>query len=155
MVDARNVSMLSLDITVYNGIASRGGATAGADYSRPQGLALIPREPRPWAFGPLGKGAGPRKTRVRTLPDAALAGGRYGFGCGLDEPGHVTGVGDHRDVAGRNLDGGGAHAGGELPLGLRRQGLVVGGDQVPGRPCFPGRDAHHVRERGHGQRLLY
>src|ERR1700735_2223342 len=75
MVDARNVSMLSLDITVYNGIASRGRATAGADHSRPQGLALIPREPRPWAIGPLGKGAGPRKTRVRTLPDAALASG--------------------------------------------------------------------------------
>jgi len=30
MVDARNVSMLSLDITVHNGITSRGGVTAGA-----------------------------------------------------------------------------------------------------------------------------
>ena len=72
MVDARNVSMLSLDITVHNGIASHGRATAGADHSRPQGLALTPREPRPWAIGPLGKGTGPRKTPVRTLPDAAL-----------------------------------------------------------------------------------
>ena len=64
--------MLSLDITVHNGIASHGRATAGADHSRPQGLALIPKEPHPWAIGPLGKGAGPRKTRVRTLPDAAF-----------------------------------------------------------------------------------
>src|ERR1700735_3168955 len=106
MVDARNVSMLSLDITVHNGIASRGRATGGADHSRPQGLALIPREPRPWAFGPLGKGTGACKTRVRTLPDAALAGGRHGFGRRLDEPGHVTGVGDHRHVAGRNSERG-------------------------------------------------
>src|ERR1700722_20906800 len=89
MVDARNVSMLSLDITVHNGIASHGRATAGADHSRPQGLALIPKEPHPWAIGPLGKGTGPRKTRVRTLPDAALDRGsrrlsRAGFGkrCG-------------------------------------------------------------------------
>ena len=64
-------------------------------------------------------------------------------------------MGDHRDVAGRDLDGGGAHAGGELPLGIRREGLVVGGDQVPGRPRLPGRDAHRVPEGGHGQRLLH
>jgi transcriptional regulator with XRE-family HTH domain len=67
----------------------------------------------------------------------------------------VTRVGDHRDVAGRDLDGRGAHASGELPLGGRREGLVVGRDQVPGRPCFPGRNAHDVPEGGHGQRLLY
>src|SRR5690348_8590098 len=86
---------------------------------------------------------------------AGLARSRHGFGGRLDELCHVTGVGDHRDVAGRNLDGGGAHAGGELPLGIRRDRLVVGGDQVPGRQRFPGRNAHHVGEGGRGQRLLH
>src|SRR6185437_7740516 len=86
---------------------------------------------------------------------AGLARGRHGFGRRLDELGHVTGVGDHRDVAGGDLDGGGAHAGGELPLSIGRDRLVVGGDQVPGRQRFPGRDAHHVAGGGGGQRLLH
>src|SRR4029077_1237892 len=86
---------------------------------------------------------------------AGLARGRHGFGGRLDELCHVTGVGDHRDGAGGDLDGGGAHAGGELPLGGGRDRLVVGGDQVPGRQRFPGRDAHHVAGDGRGQRLLH
>ena len=57
---------------------------------------------------------------------SALARGQHGLGSGLDEPGHLTGVGDHRDVARRDLDGGGAHPGGELPFGIRRERLVAG-----------------------------
>src|SRR4029077_20678115 len=86
---------------------------------------------------------------------AGLARSRDGFGGRLDELCHVTGVGDHRDVAGGDLDGGGAHVGGEPPLGVWRDRLVVGGDQVPGRQRFPGRDAHHVPGGGGGQRLLH
>ena len=55
-----------------------------------------------------------------------LARSRHGFGRRLDELCHLTGVGDHRDVAGRDLDGSGAHAGGEQALGIRRQRLVGG-----------------------------
>jgi len=43
-----------------------------------------------------------------------LGGRRCGFGGVLDELHHVVGVGDHRHMTGGNLDGGGAHAGGEL-----------------------------------------
>ena len=47
----------------------------------------------------------------------------------------------------RLLDVGGgpgscAHASSELALGGGRDGLIVGGDQVPGRQRFPGRDTH-------------
>jgi len=58
-------------------------------------------------------------------------------------------------MAGGDLGGGGAHAAGEVALGIGRQRLVVGGDQVPGRQRLPSRDAHHLREGGHGQRLLH
>ena len=50
---------------------------------------------------------------------------------GLDEPQHVIGVGDHRHAVRRDLDGGGAHAGGELALGVGRDGLVAVGGQEP------------------------
>jgi hypothetical protein len=36
-------------------------------------------------------------------------------------------------MVGRDLDGGGAHAGGELPLDVGRDRLVTVGDQEPGR----------------------
>jgi hypothetical protein len=52
-------------------------------------------------------------------------GGLDGFGGGLDELGHVIGVGDHRYVAGRDFDGGGPHALGELPLGIGRDRLIT------------------------------
>src|SRR6185437_4863281 len=45
-------------------------------------------------------------------------------------------MGDHRDVAGGDLDGGGAHAAGEHALGIGRQRLVVGGDQVQDGSVF-------------------
>jgi hypothetical protein len=49
-------------------------------------------------------------------------------------------VGDHRDVVGRDFDGGGAHASGELALGLGRDGLIAVGDHEPGRVTSrPGR----------------
>ena len=83
---------------------------------------------------------------LRSLPN--------GLGGGLDELGHLVGVGDHRHVAGRDLDRGGAHALGEQPFGSRRDGLVVRGDQEPGRQGLPGRDTHHVLQGGGGQRLL-
>src|ERR1700689_4012695 len=52
---------------------------------------------------------------------------------GLDELCHFIGVGDHRHVAARELDDGRAHAAGELELGVGRDGLIVLGDQEPGR----------------------
>ena len=39
--------------------------------------------------------------------------------------------------------------------GVRWDDLVLGGDQIPGRQRFPGRDAHHVGEGGAGQGLLH
>ena len=63
-------------------------------------------------------------------------------------------VGDHGHVVGRDLHGGGAHARGELPLGIGRDRLVAVGDQEPGRQRFPGRDAHHLSEGAPMQRLL-
>jgi hypothetical protein len=51
----------------------------------------------------------------------------------LDELHYVVGVGDHRYVVCGNLDGGGAHALGELPLSVGRDGLIPFGDQEPGR----------------------
>ena len=51
-------------------------------------------------------------------------GGLDGFSGGLDELGHVIRVGDHRYVAGRDFDGGGPHALGELPLGIGRDRLT-------------------------------
>jgi len=63
-------------------------------------------------------------------------------------------MGDHGHVVGRDLHGGGAHAGGELPLGSGRDHLVAVGDQEPGRQRLPGRDAHHVPEGAPVQRLL-
>src|SRR5271169_5595163 len=60
--------------------------------------------------------------------------GLRGLSGGLDEGQHVLWVGDHRDVVRRHLDGGGAHAGGELALGFGRDGLIAGGDEEPRRP---------------------
>jgi len=64
-------------------------------------------------------------------------GGLDSFGGGLDELSHVIWVRDHRHVAGRDFDGVGAHALGELPLGIGRDRLIVLGDQEPGRVRFP------------------
>jgi hypothetical protein len=57
-----------------------------------------------------------------------LVRGLDGLGSGLDELQHVVGVGDHCHVVGRDLSGGGAHAGGELPLGIGRDGLIAIGN---------------------------
>jgi hypothetical protein len=57
-------------------------------------------------------------------------------------------------VVGRDLHGGGAHASGELPLGIGRDRLVAVGDQEPGRQHPPGRNAHHLLEGAPVQRLL-
>ena len=40
-------------------------------------------------------------------------------------------------------------------FGVRRDRLVVLGDEVPGRQGLPGGDAHDVTERGQCQRLLH
>src|SRR5690348_8778995 len=67
-----------------------------------------------------------------------------------DERSGLGRVGDHREVSRRYLYGGGAHPAGEQPFGVRRYGLVLRGDQVPGRQRFPGRYAQHVGEGGAG-----
>ena len=56
-----------------------------------------------------------------------------GFGSGPDEARHVLGVRDHNQMACRDFDGRGAHALGELALGVSRDGLIVLCDQEPGR----------------------
>jgi hypothetical protein len=43
----------------------------------------------------------------------------------LDELHHVIGVGDHRHVVRGDFDGGGPHALGEQPLGIRRNCLIA------------------------------
>src|SRR6266545_3522839 len=78
-----------------------------------------------------------------------------GLGRRLDELRHLVGVGDHRDVVGGDLDGGRAHAAGELVLGVWWDRFVLRGDQVLGRQRPPGWDVYHVRERGAGQGLLH
>lgn len=70
--------------------------------------------------------------RSTRLPHG-LARGLDRLGSGLDELHHVIGVGDHRHVVRRDFDGGGVHAGGELALGIGRDGLIAVGDQEPGR----------------------
>jgi hypothetical protein len=57
--------------------------------------------------------------------------GCHGGGRGHDQFQHVVGMGDHCHVVGRDFPDGCAHAFGELPLRLRRDGLVVIGDQEP------------------------
>jgi hypothetical protein len=59
-----------------------------------------------------------------------LAGGLDGLGGGLDELGHVVGMGDHRQVAGWDFRGGGTHPRAELPFGVGRDDLVVLAAQV-------------------------
>ena len=81
--------------------------------------------------------------------------GRHSLGRRLDELHHVIGVGDHRHVVRGDFDGGGPHALGEQPLGIRRNRLIAIRDQEPGRQRFPGRHPHHVPEGGPGQRLLH
>jgi len=49
----------------------------------------------------------------------------------LDELHHVLRVGDHGHVVRRDFDGGDAHAGGELALGIGRDGLITVGDLRP------------------------
>jgi ketosteroid isomerase-like protein len=44
-------------------------------------------------------------------------------------------------VPGGDLDGGRAHAAGELAFGVRRDRLVVLGDEIPGRQGLPSREA--------------
>src|SRR5690349_16669939 len=56
---------------------------------------------------------------------------RSGLGGGLDEPGHLTRMGDHRDMARGHLDRAGAHALREHPLRVRRDRLVFRRDEVP------------------------
>ena len=72
-----------------------------------------------------------RQFHVR--PPKHLIRGLDSLGSGLDELQHVIGVGDHRHVVRRDFDGGGAHAGGELALGIGRDGLIAVGDHEPGR----------------------
>src|SRR6516164_48501 len=67
-----------------------------------------------------------------------------GAGHGHDELPDFAQVGDHGDVAGRDLDGGRAHPAGERPLGARRDGLVLGRGRVPGRQRF--RSEEHTSE---------
>ena len=55
--------------------------------------------------------------RLSSLARGGLGGRRYGLGGAADELHHVTRVGDHRHVASGDLDGAGAHSGGELALG--------------------------------------
>jgi hypothetical protein len=54
-------------------------------------------------------------------------------------------VGDHRHVVRRDLDGGGAHVGGELALGIGRDGLIAVGDQEPARGVTSGPDGSAQR----------
>src|SRR6266550_1946786 len=87
----------------------------------------------------------------------ASAGGRGPDRLGrlLDQVGDLGGMGDHRDVARRNLDGGRAHPRRELALSVRRDRLVVLRDEVPRRERLPRRHAHHVGEGRGRQGLLY
>jgi hypothetical protein len=78
---------------------------------------------------PVGEGAG------RGV--ASIIGTASSFRGGADELGDLGWVGDHRDVCGRYLHGGGSHPAGEQPLGVGRDGLVLGGDQVPRRQRLP------------------
>jgi hypothetical protein len=73
----------------------------------------------------------------------------------LDQVGDSSGMGDHRDVARGDLDGGRAHPRCELPLGVGRDRLVVLRDEVPGRQRLPRRLAHHVGECGGRKGLLH
>ena len=54
----------------------------------------------------------------------------------LDERDDLVRVGNHRAVVGWDFNGGCTHALGELALGVGRDRLVAGGDQVPGRSDF-------------------
>ena len=55
--------------------------------------------------------------------------GRHRLGGRRDELQHLSWVGDHGHVVGRGLHGGGAHPGGERPLGIGRDRLVAVGDR--------------------------
>src|SRR5437016_1601965 len=81
--------------------------------------------------------------KVPAAAYTSIIGTASSFRGGADELRNFGRVGDHRDVAGRYLDGGGAHAAGEQAFGVGWDGLVLGGNQVPGRQRFPGRYAHH------------
>jgi hypothetical protein len=73
----------------------------------------------------------------------------------LDELDHSIGVRDHRNVAGSDLDRCGVRSLRELHLGVRRQRLVVVGDEILRRNRLPCRGSHHIVERGPGQSLLH
>ena len=73
------------------------------------------------------------RSTISCPPPKGLIRGLDSLGSRLDELRHVIGVGDHRHVVRRDFDGGGAHAGGELTLGIGRDGLIAVGDQEPGR----------------------
>jgi hypothetical protein len=57
-------------------------------------------------------------------------------------------------MVGRNFDGGCAHTGGELSLGIWGDRLITVGDQEPGRQRLPGRDTHDIPKGAPVQRLL-
>jgi hypothetical protein len=83
-----------------------------------------------------------------------LGAGRHRVDRGLDDLRHVVGVGDHRDVIRRDLDGGRAHALGKLSLGIGWNRLVTIGDKEPRRQRLPRRRTHHLPKSGACQRLL-
>ena len=71
-----------------------------------------------------------------------------------DQVSDFFGVGDQRQVARRQLDGGSVHALGEEAFQVRVDGLVEAGNRVPGRFGMPGRGGGAVGEQGFGDRLL-
>jgi lipopolysaccharide/colanic/teichoic acid biosynthesis glycosyltransferase len=75
-------------------------------------------------------------------------------GCGFDQLHDLGRVGDHREVARGDLDRGCSHALREHALGVWRDRLVVGGDQVPRGVRLPGGDPHDVLEGAHREALL-
>src|SRR2546428_11030581 len=85
---------------------------------------------------------------------SARGGGPDRVGRLLDQVGDLGRMGDHRDVARRDLDGGRAHPLGELPLGIGWDRFVVLRDEVPRRERLPRRSAHEVGEGRGGEWLL-
>ena len=72
-----------------------------------------------------------------------------------DQVGDFLGVGHQRQVARRQLDGGGVHALGEEALQVRLDGLVIRRHCIPGRLGVPGGVGGATAEQGLGDGLLH
>src|SRR5689334_23410711 len=132
-VFCRNMGMSGTCSTVMTAVARLTASWCG--------LANVPAVAYTSIMGMLILLCGIRTVAIRPAGSCLCRGAA--IGCRLDQVGHFGWVGDHRDVAGGDFDGGRAHAAGEHALGVGRDRLVLRGDQVPARQRLPRWDAHH------------